>query len=155
MKCLSIVEPDIGYCQSMSYMVAILLMYVDREDTFNIMTNILNKKPYLMKNYYTPGMPELKKSIYVFLCMLYEKMPKLHFHMVNEFYCPNVYFPKWFMTLFSSKMPIVLTLRIWDIFFIEGLNVIYKIIVAIFKINKDKIMKSDLIGIKETMDSYL
>ena len=59
------------------------------------------------------------------------------------------------MTIFSSKMPIVLTLRIWDIFFIEGLNVIYKIIVAIFKINKDKIMKSDLIGIKETIEKYL
>jgi hypothetical protein len=49
---LSIVEPEIGYVQGMGYMVAILLIYVDRIDAFSIMLNILNNKPYSMKPFY-------------------------------------------------------------------------------------------------------
>ena len=127
----------------MGYMVAILLMYVDREDAFNIMCNLINKKPYCMKHYYTPGMPALKKTFYVLLCLIWKTLPKLHWHMIDENYTPALYATNWFMTLFSSRMPIELTLRIWDIFFIEGFNVMYKIIVAIFKINYKELLKSD------------
>jgi len=83
LKCLSIVEPEVGYVQGMGYMVALLLMYVDREDAFNIMCNIINKKPYFMKYYYTPGMPALKKTFYVLLCLERKIMPKLFYHMVD------------------------------------------------------------------------
>ena len=46
LKCLSIAEPEIGYVQGMGYMVAILLMYVDKADAFTIMLNIINSEPY-------------------------------------------------------------------------------------------------------------
>lgn len=124
-------------------MCALLLMYVDREDAFNIMCNIINKKPFSMKHYYTPGMPALKKTFYVLLRLEHKYMPKLFWHMIEEFYTPALYATNWFLTLFSSRMPIELTLRIWDIFFIEGFSVMYKIIIAIFKINQKELLKSD------------
>jgi hypothetical protein len=88
-----------------------------------------------MKEFYTEGMPALKKTFYVLLCLEIKYIPKLFDHMLEEFYTPALYATNWFMTLFSSRMPIELTLRIWDIFFIEGFIVMYKIIIAIFKIN--------------------
>lgn len=124
-------------------MVALLLMYVDREDAFNIMCNIINRPPYEMKDYYTPGMPALKKTFYVLLSLIERIMPKLHDHMIDQCYTPALYATNWFLTLFSSRMPIELTLRIWDIYFIEGFNVLYKIIVAIFKLNEKELRKAD------------
>jgi hypothetical protein len=53
LKCLSIVEPEIGYVQGMGYMVAILLMYVDKTDAFSIMLKVINNKPYSMKEFYS------------------------------------------------------------------------------------------------------
>ena len=44
------------------------------------------------------------------------------------------------MTIFSTKMPIELTLRIWDVFFIEGRPVLYRIILAIFKVNERELL---------------
>lgn len=52
MKCISIVEPELGYVQGMGYMAAILLTYVDKEDAFSIMLNIINGKEYNMREFY-------------------------------------------------------------------------------------------------------
>jgi hypothetical protein len=70
LKCLSIVEPEIGYVQGMGYMVAILLMYVDKTDAFNIMLKVINNKPYAMKDFYRKEMPGLKSAYYVFLSLM-------------------------------------------------------------------------------------
>ena len=83
LKCLSIVEPDVGYVQGMGYMVAILLMYVDREDAFNIMCNIITKPPFKMKEFYLPGMPGLKQTFYVLLCLQIRYIPKLFDHFLE------------------------------------------------------------------------
>jgi TBC1 domain-containing protein 4 len=52
LKCLSIIEPEIGYVQGMGYMVAILLLYVDKVDAFTIMHKIVANRPYIMKPFY-------------------------------------------------------------------------------------------------------
>ena len=52
-------------------------------------------------------------------------------------------------------MPIELTLRIWDIFFIEGFSVMYKIIIAIFKINQKELLKSDYEQLSLKVKGYL
>jgi hypothetical protein len=143
LKCLSIVEPEIGYVQGMGYMVAILLMYVDKIDAFNIMMKVINNKPYAMKPFYQPAMPGLKVSFYIFLSLMKKFMPKLHDHLLEEMIPPAMYATQWFMTIFSSNIPIELTLRIWDVFFIEGSKIVYRVALAILKINEKELMKSD------------
>ncbi len=101
-------------------MAAILLTYVDKEDAFSIMLNIINGREYNMKEFYKREMPGLKTSFYVFLVLFKKYMPKLHAHLEEQFFLPPLYATQWFMTLFSANMPLELTLRIWDIFFIEG-----------------------------------
>lgn len=54
----------------MGYMVAILLMYVDKTDAFNIMLKIINNKPYSMKEFYKQSMPGLKSAYYIFLRLM-------------------------------------------------------------------------------------
>mmetsp|Transcript_13189 Transcript_13189/g.20546 ORF Transcript_13189/g.20546 Transcript_13189/m.20546 type:complete len:116 (+) Transcript_13189:1052-1399(+) len=67
LKCLSLVEPEIGYVQGMGYMVAILLLYVDKEEAFSIMLKVFNAKQYRMREFYLGGMPGLRVAFYVFL----------------------------------------------------------------------------------------
>jgi len=52
-------------------------------------------------------------------------------------------------------MPILLTLRIWDVFFIEGKAVLYKIILGIFKVNEKELLKSDYEKIYTLVKEYL
>ena len=91
LKCLSLVEPQIGYVQGMGYMVAILLMYVDKTDAFSIMLNLINNKVYAMKPFYMPGMPGLKVAIYTFISLFKKFIPKLCSHLLSEGITPAMY----------------------------------------------------------------
>ena len=51
------------------------------------------------------------------------------------------------MTIFSVNMPFECTVRIWDIFLAEGQKIMYRVGLAIFKINEEKLLSSDLDGI--------
>ena len=91
MKCLSIVENELGYVQGMGYMVAILLTYMDKEDAFSLMLKIINCKEYGMKSFYQASMPGLKQAFYVFLSLQKKLMPKLFNHMEKEMFTPPMY----------------------------------------------------------------
>ena len=67
-------------------------------------------------------------------------MPKLYNHLLAEMITPTIYATQWFMTIFSNNIPIKLTLRIWDVFFIEGQKIIYRVALAILKINEKKLL---------------
>ena len=84
-------EPQIGYVQGMGYMVAILLMYVDKIDAFSIMLKVINNKVYSMKPFYMPAMPGLKVAIYIFLSLFKKFMPKLCNHLLAEGITPAMY----------------------------------------------------------------
>ena len=136
LKCISILDPEIGYVQGLGYMVAILLTYLDKEDALNIMLQIVNSSRFRMRQFYLPGFPMLRKTFYVHLSLLRKHMSKLFYHLLENFMSPILYATQWFMTLFSNNIPLPLTLRIWDIFFVEGFWVLHSVALAILKINE-------------------
>ena len=91
-----------------------------------------------------PGLPGLEKSFYVFLSLLRKYMPRL-FHHCNEIgFTPLMYASKWFMTLFNEFFPIHISVRILDIYLMEGRKILYRIALAIFKL-----LERDLMGAQD------
>lgn len=68
---------------------------------------------------------------------------------------PPIYATQWFMTIFSTNMPIELTLRIWDIFFIEGKKILYRVALAIFKILEKELLESDFEGLNRKIKEFV
>ena len=68
---------------------------------------------------------------------------------------PMLYATQWFMTIFSTNLPLELTLRIWDIFFIEGQKILFRIGLAIMKINEKELMKADFEKVSSIIKDYL
>jgi hypothetical protein len=58
LSCYSLYNKEIGYVQGMSFIAALLLIYMDEESTFFMLDSIMNK--YEMKGIYLPGFPDLK-----------------------------------------------------------------------------------------------
>ena len=52
-------------------------------------------------------------------------------------------------------MPIELTLRIWDIFFIEGQKILYRVALAILKINEKELMGAKMEQLHSIIKDYL
>jgi hypothetical protein len=106
LKCISISDRQIGYVQGLGYMVAILLTYLDREDTMNLMLKIFHGPKYRMRDFYLPGFPALKKTFYVHLSLLKIHMRKVFDRNMENMFNPMLYATQWFITLFSSGIPL-------------------------------------------------
>lgn len=48
----------------------------------------------------------------------------------------NNYIFKWILTIFTRSFPFHFVVRVWDAFLNEGWKVIYRVCLALFKVNK-------------------
>jgi hypothetical protein len=58
-----------------------------------------------------------------------------------------MYASPWFMTIYTVNFPFECTIRIWDIFFIEGSKILYRVALALFKLAEDSLLNSDIEGL--------
>ena len=50
---------------------------------------------------------------------------------------------QWFPTLFTVYFPIDLVVRIWDMYIIEGRKTLFRVALALFKINEKEILEEE------------
>ena len=109
---------------------------------------------YGMKDYFSKGMPGLFKSFYCLERLAEKYVPRVHKHFMEIGFIPQMYASQWFLTIFVVDFPIDTVVRIWDMFFIEGRKVIYRIALAIFKLLEKKLVDSDLMEIFEFINRF-
>lgn len=83
LKAYALYDPVIGYCQGMSFVSALLLMYMSEEDVFWVLLSLMRGK-YRLRGCYTPGFPTLLKRFYQFECLLEKYCPKLAKHFIKH-----------------------------------------------------------------------
>lgn len=55
------------------------------------------------------------------------------------------------MTIYTRALPINVTKRVWDLYFIDGFPLLFKTALAILKLIKDKIIYSDISEVMNTL----
>ena len=124
-------RPDVGYVQGMSYLAAVLLLYMDELNAFKCLVNILNRRNnmdfYLLK----------KEAIDIYVkCFDYffeEQLPLLYGHMSGEGLTSEMYLMDWNLALFSKALPLEAAARIWDCYLVEGEVYIIRAALGILK----------------------
>lgn len=91
-----------------------------------------------------PGFPGLKESFYIHEQLLKKYLPKLYTHLQKEGIIPEVYCTNWYMTMFVVYFPIEVVVRIWDVYLVEGRKTIFRLSLAIMKINEEALLKGDI-----------
>ena len=51
-----------------------------------------------------------------------------------------MYASQWFITIFAVNAPADILARVWDLFIFQGMKIIYKIIIALLKINEELLL---------------
>lgn len=90
----------------MSFMAALLLVFLNKVETFSIMKELIHSEKFHLTRNFMNTMIGMKQSYYTFMCLTKKFLPKLHNHFVEENFEPSMYITPWFMTLFSSNVPI-------------------------------------------------
>ncbi|CAF4746396.1 unnamed protein product [Pieris macdunnoughi] len=137
----SMYNTEVGYCQGMSGLAGVLLMYMDEEDAFWALAILLSEKKYNMHGLYIEGFPKLTRFLEHHDKILTKFMPKLKFHFDKYGLDAILYSLKWYFVCFVERVPFSLCLRVWDIFLHDGERVITAMAYTILKLHKKAIMK--------------
>jgi len=129
-----------GYVQGMGFISALFLTYMDEECSYWLLHSLMTK--YEMEGFFLPKFPELQRSFYKFLCLLKEHLPKVYEHLADKKrnISPSMYASQWFITLFSINFKFEILVRVFDVFLSEGIKIIYRFGLALFKIHEQRIL---------------
>ncbi|RHZ46810.1 hypothetical protein Glove_606g60 [Diversispora epigaea] len=154
LRAFSNYDTQVGYCQGMTSIVTILLMYYTEENAFVMLTKLFGRCD--LHNLYVPGFPALLESFYVQEKLMELNTPKIA-EKFNELQISNTaYATKWYITLFTSDVvPHHTMLRIWDLMMLYGFDVLYFVAVALLKYYEDVLLSSSFEQIMLTLSSPL
>ncbi|KAJ6251973.1 rab-gtpase-tbc domain-containing protein-related [Anaeramoeba flamelloides] len=138
LKAWSIYDQEVGYCQGMAFIAGLLLFYMEEQEAF--WTFVVLMKDFHMSALFREGFPLLQQQLFQWDKVLKKYATKLYKHFQNENIMPSMYASSWFLTIFARVLPFPLVLRIWDIYLYEGMIFIFRISLAILKVNQKKLL---------------
>ncbi|XP_062554558.1 USP6 N-terminal-like protein isoform X1 [Armigeres subalbatus] len=152
----SMYNMEVGYCQGMSTVAGVLLMYFDEEDTFWALNALLSNERYAMHGLYVEGFPKLMRFLQHHDKILTKCMPKVKKHLDKHGVDSVLYSLKWFFVIFIERIPFSLCLRVWDIYMLYGERVLTAMAYTILKIHKVKLLRmKDMDQITEFLQTIL
>ncbi|XP_060745048.1 USP6 N-terminal-like protein isoform X2 [Tachysurus vachellii] len=151
----SMYNREVGYCQGMSQITALLLIYMNEEDAFWALVKLLSGQRHTMHGFFVPGFPKLLRFQEHHDRILKKMMPKLKQHLDNQEVFTSLYTMKWFFQCFLDRTPFTLTLRIWDIYILEGERVLPAMSYTILKLHKKTLMKFSMEDLVEFLQATL
>ncbi|XP_046728993.1 USP6 N-terminal-like protein isoform X2 [Silurus meridionalis] len=151
----SMYNREVGYCQGMSQITALLLIYMNEEDAFWALVRLLSGPRHAMHGFFVPGFPKLLRFQEHHDGILKKMLPKLKQHLDNQEVFTSLYTMKWFFQCFLDRTPFTLTLRIWDIYILEGERVLPAMSYTILKLHKKTLMKFSMEDLVEFLQVAL
>ncbi|KAJ8031020.1 Growth hormone-regulated TBC protein 1-A [Holothuria leucospilota] len=133
-------NPDIGYCQGMNYVVAMMLIVVKDEEKSFFLFEQLTKR--ILVGYYSRDLKGLKVDQEVLGELVRLKEPAVSTHMEKEQVPWSIPTTKWFVCLYLDVLPIETTLRVWDCLFYEGSKIIFRVALSLVLQNAEAILNS-------------
>ncbi|XP_060231859.1 EVI5-like protein isoform X1 [Meriones unguiculatus] len=147
MKAYSLVDREVGYCQGSAFIVGLLLMQMPEEEAFCVFVRLMQE--YRLRELFKPSMAELGLCIYQFEYLLQEQLPDLNAHFRSQSFHTSMYASSWFLTLFLTTFPLPVATRVFDIFMYEGLEVVFRVGLALLQVNQTELMQLDMEGMSQ------
>ncbi|GMR32167.1 hypothetical protein PMAYCL1PPCAC_02362 [Pristionchus mayeri] len=143
-KAYSIHDKEVGYCQGSAFIVGQLLLQMPEEEAFAVLVRLMEN--YRLRELYKPTMTDLGLCMFQLECIVQEQMPDLFSHFNNMGFDTSMYASSWFLTLFTTTLPLEIANRIMDCFLVEGMEYIFCIAMAILQQARIDLLRLDMEG---------
>ncbi|KOC17833.1 GTPase activating protein [Aspergillus flavus AF70] len=138
LKCFSLYDTKIGYCQGLGFVVGPLLMHMTDAEAFCVLVRLMDH--YDMRTCYLPDLSGLHLRVYQFQNLLARLRPALYAHL-ESLHVEPIYVSQWFLSFFAVACPMPMLLRIYDIIFLEGAcETLMRVALSLMQRNEKKIM---------------
>jgi len=139
LRAYSLHNQSIGYCQSMNFIAAILLMSgLTEADAFWVLSAIIHW--LLPPAFYSDDLRGLTENLQILNRLVEQELPAVHQTLVSVHLPLDLIATPWFLCLFTVSFPFDTALRIIDWFLYEGIKVLFRVSLNILKHNEQKIL---------------
>lgn len=138
LKAYSLHDPQVGYCQGLPFVVAILLLNMPDEEAFSLLVRLMYS--YDLRGHFLPEMPRLQLRLFQFDRLIEELMPVLHVHFLRQGIKSSMFCSQWFLTMFSYRLPLSVVFRIYDTCLANGIEALLSFGVVLLQRNEDKLL---------------
>lgn len=157
LKCFSLYDNKIGYCQGLGFLVGPLLMQMGDKEAFcvlvryaltptlffyltSLLIDLRLMEDYDLRACFLPDLSGLHLRIFQFQRLLQQHMPKLAAHL-DELGVESAYASSWFLSFFATTCPLPMLFRIYDVLFAEGASeTIMRVALALMRRNEARIL---------------
>ncbi|KAF8444618.1 rab-GTPase-TBC domain-containing protein [Boletus edulis BED1] len=140
LKAYSLYDPQVGYCQGLSFVVAVLLLNMPDEQAFCLLVRLMYS--YDLRGHFLPEMPKLQLRLvsFQFDRLIEELLPVLHLHFLRQGIKSSMFCSQWFLTLFSYRFPLDIVFRIYDNCLANGIEAIFAFSIVLLQKNEDVLL---------------
>lgn len=133
-------KPEVGYCQAMNFLAAMMLMYVEEEVVFWMIGTVMDD--ILPAGYYSENLIGIKVDVKVFKVLFEQRFPKLTKHFQVMSIEPQHFVIQWFMCLFITVFTDEVCSRFLDAFFYDGSKMLFQVAFALFRLNEKSLLNT-------------
>ncbi|KAK6193366.1 hypothetical protein LQW54_012538 [Pestalotiopsis sp. IQ-011] len=138
LKCFSLYDQKIGYCQGLAFLVGPLLMHMPDNQAFCVLVRLMDH--YDLRSCFLPDLSGLHVRIYQFRELLSQMLPSLSAHL-EEHQVDPAYVSQWFLSFFAVTCPLPMLFRIYDVIFAEGASeTIMRVALSLMRKNESRIL---------------
>nr|P97366.2 RecName: Full=Ecotropic viral integration site 5 protein; Short=EVI-5 [Mus musculus] len=144
MKAYSLVDRELVTVRAVLSSLDCCCMQMPEEEAFCVFVKLM--QDYRLRELFKPSMAELGLCMYQFECMIQEYLPELFVHFQSQSFHTSMYASSWFLTIFLTTFPLPIATRIFDIFMSEGLEIVFRVGLALLQMNQAELMQLDMEG---------
>lgn len=133
LHCFSLLCQDCGYCQGMGSLTVTLLCYFPEEVAYSVLVSLHDSPTkFDLHSVFYPGFPGLMEQFHVQEHLMRLLLPPdFLLNLESEGITTSSYATRWYITKFYNVVPFETQLRLWDIYFFLGRDVLPLFAVAI------------------------
>ncbi|XP_056412527.1 TBC1 domain family member 1 isoform X4 [Hyla sarda] len=141
LKAYSLLDPEVGYCQGLSFVAGVLLLHMSEEDAFKLLKFLMYDMG--LRKQYRPDMVTLQIQMYQLSRLLHDYHRDLYNHLEEYEIGPSLYAAPWFLTMFASQFPLGFVARVFDMLYLQGSEVIFKVAMSLLGSHKPLILQQE------------
>ncbi|XP_065387254.1 TBC1 domain family member 3B-like isoform X2 [Macaca fascicularis] len=135
-------NPEVGYCRDLSHIAALFLLYLPEEDAFWALVQLLARERHSLQGFHSPnggtvqGLQDHQEHV------VPTSQHKTRWHLDKEGLCAQDSSLGWLLQTLNDGISLGLTLRLWDVYLLEGEQVLMPMTSIAFKVQRKRLMKT-------------
>ena len=141
LQAFALMHPEVGYCQALNFLAAILTSVCG--DELGFWNLICIYEDYIPSAYYTNGLVDFQTDLRLMIMLIAERCPELSDKAQNLHYDWISLCSDWLLCNFVNCFPMPTVLRIWDAYLLEGQKIIFRVGIAFLRLHQEALLAAN------------